>query len=107
MNKSEALEHLVKIGRSSAGQSAPARQFLGAWEEASKYGGFDVRDLGWVDDRIADAMLDVMGSISRGQKERPLDYAKNHAPHLVDDLVSVLQERLEDYEAGQSARPAP
>jgi hypothetical protein len=60
-----ALERLVKIAKSDTGQSARVANFLLAWWNARRDGGFDFTDLWMVDDTIADDMHTVFGLIMR------------------------------------------
>lgn len=61
----EALARLVKIGQSDTGQSRRVANFLLAWWNAERDGGFDFTDLWNVDRAIADDMLAVIALIAR------------------------------------------
>lgn len=60
----EALERLISIAKSSTGQSRRVANFLLAWWNADRDGGFDFTDLWNVDAEIADDMLSVIALIA-------------------------------------------
>jgi hypothetical protein len=59
-----ALDRLVKHAQGDTGQSRRVANFLLAWWNASRDGGFDFTDLWNVDDAIADDMITVMRLIA-------------------------------------------
>lgn len=61
----EALERLIKIAKSDTGQSARVANFLLAWWNARRDGGFGLTDLWNVDRAIADDMIVIFGFVSR------------------------------------------
>jgi hypothetical protein len=67
MNLAEqaALERLLAIAKSDTGQSRRVANFLLAWWNAGRDGGFDFTDLWNVDAAIADDMMTVIGFIRR------------------------------------------
>lgn len=60
----EALARLVRIGLGNTGQSGRVANFLLAWWNASRDGGFDLVDLWSVDLAIAQDMLRVFALIA-------------------------------------------
>lgn len=60
-----ALNRLLKIARSDTGQSSRVANFLLAWWNASRDGGFDLTDLWNVDTAIARDMAIVFGYVAR------------------------------------------
>lgn len=60
-----ALERLIEIAKSDTGQSKRVANFLLAWWNAERDGGFDLTDLWAVDTAIADDMMTVIGFIRR------------------------------------------
>jgi hypothetical protein len=60
----EALERLIKIAKSDTGQSSRVANFLLAWWNAPRDGGFDMTDLWNVDRAIADDMCVVFNLIA-------------------------------------------
>lgn len=63
----KALDRLVDIARSDTGQGARVANFLLAWWNAGRDGGFDLTDLWNVDEAIADDMQTVFGLIARSR----------------------------------------
>jgi hypothetical protein len=61
----EALERLIKIAKSDTGQSRLVADFLLAWWNASRDGGFDLTHLWNVDRAISDDMCAVFKLIAR------------------------------------------
>lgn len=61
----EALERLLKIAKGDTGQSRRVANFLLAWWNAEKCGGFDFTDLWSVDAAIASDMLLLVSCIAR------------------------------------------
>lgn len=62
---SEALDRLVKIAKSDTGQAKRVANFLLAWWNASRDGGFDLTDLWNVDQAIADDMVTVFAMVAQ------------------------------------------
>lgn len=60
-----ALHRLLLIARSDTGQSRRVANFLLAWWNAGRDGGFDMTDLWQVDRAIADDMIAVFALVSR------------------------------------------
>ena len=60
-----ALERLLAIAKSDTGQSRRVANFLLAWWNAGRDGGFDFTDLWMVDAAIADDMVTVIAMIRR------------------------------------------
>lgn len=60
-----ALHRLLLIAKSDTGQSSRVANFLLAWWNAGRDGGFDMTDLWNVDREIADDMIKVFALISR------------------------------------------
>lgn len=54
-----AIERLLKVARSNTGQSVRCANFLLAWWNATRDGGFDLTDLWNVDEELADDMITV------------------------------------------------
>jgi hypothetical protein len=54
-----ALERLIRIAQGDSGQCRIVANFLLAWWNAAKYGGFDLTDVWAVDSKIAADMLAV------------------------------------------------
>jgi hypothetical protein len=61
----EALERLISIAQSDTGQSRRVANFLLAWWNASRDGGFDLTDLWHVDKAIADDMILVFTLVAQ------------------------------------------
>ncbi len=59
-----ALKRLLKIAHSDTGQSKIVADFLLAWWNARRCGGFDLTDIWGVDRRIADDMVSVFKLIA-------------------------------------------
>lgn len=64
-NSMEALARLVAIAKSDTGQSRRVANFLLAWWNADRDGGFDFVDLWNVDEAIADDMTIVFAMVAR------------------------------------------
>lgn len=60
-----ALSRLVVIAKSDTGQSGRVANFLLAWWNAKRDGGFDLTDLWNVDESIADDMISVFTMVAR------------------------------------------
>lgn len=60
----EAVRRLISIAESDTGQSRRAANFLLAWWNADRDGGFDLRDLWNVDDVISNDMVTVFGMVA-------------------------------------------
>jgi hypothetical protein len=60
----EAISRLLKIASGDTGQSGRAANFLLAWWNASRDGGFDLTDLWNVDQAIADDMVTVFNFVA-------------------------------------------
>lgn len=60
-----ALERLLKIARSDTGQASRVANFLLAWWNAGRDGGFDLTDLWNVDTAIANDMVTVFAYVAR------------------------------------------
>lgn len=60
----EALARLIAIARSDTGQAARVANFLLAWWNAGRDGGFDLTDLWNVDQAIADDMIAVFTMVA-------------------------------------------
>lgn len=65
-----ALERLIAIAKSDTGQSRRVANFLLAWWNAGRDGGFDFTDLWMVDEAIASDMMTVLELI-RGSRSYP------------------------------------
>lgn len=63
----EALGRLIDIARSDTGQAARVANFLLAWWNAERDGGFDLTDLWMVDQSIADDMILVFALAARSR----------------------------------------
>lgn len=60
----DALMRLIDIAKSDTGQSARVANFLLAWWNARRDGGFDLTDLWNVDAAIADDMVSVFRMVA-------------------------------------------
>lgn len=63
--ESDAIDRLFAIARSDTGQSRRVANFLLAWWNASRDGGFDLTDLWNVDTEIADDMVTVFAMVAQ------------------------------------------
>lgn len=61
----DALERLIAIAKSDTGQARRVANFLLAWWNASRDGGFDFTDLWQLDRQIRDDMVVVFAFIGR------------------------------------------
>lgn len=61
----EAIDRLVTIAKRDTGQSRLVANFLLAWWNASRDGGFDLTDLWNVDEKIADDMITVFRLVAK------------------------------------------
>lgn len=59
-----AIERLLRIAKSDTGQSRKVADFLLAWWNASRDGGFDLTHLWNVDQAIADDMITVFAFVA-------------------------------------------
>jgi hypothetical protein len=89
----EALERLLKIAKSDTGQSGRVANFLLAWWNASRDGGFDLTDLWNVDRAIADDMIKVFSFVA-------------HTHHYPDSLGlgAVFEQMVTDWRRPKRAR---
>lgn len=60
-----ALERLIKIAKSDTGQSRKVADFLLAWWNPARCGGFDLTDVWGVDAGIAQDMMVIFGFLTR------------------------------------------
>ncbi|WP_445222206.1 hypothetical protein ACKWRH_21360 [Bradyrhizobium sp. Pa8] len=65
LEEREALERLLEIAKSDTGQSKRVANFLLAWWNASRDGGFDLIDLWSVDQEIKDDMVTIFAVVAR------------------------------------------
>ena len=65
--KEQALGRLVAIARGDTGQSARVANFLLAWWNADRDGGFDFTDLWMLDEAIVDDILLVIKLIANNR----------------------------------------
>ncbi len=63
----DALERLIAIARRDTGQSRLVANFLLAWWNASRDGGFDFTDLWNVDQAICDDMVTVFAYVANSR----------------------------------------
>jgi hypothetical protein len=61
---SNSLQRLIKVAKSKTLQSRPIANFLLAWWDAKKYGGFDFRDLWDIDKDLVCDMMNVLRIIA-------------------------------------------
>jgi len=61
----EALHRLVRIASGNGPHARRAADFLLAWLDAEDHGGWDPRDLSFVDRRTAQDILDVLKSVHK------------------------------------------
>jgi hypothetical protein len=65
--ETQALERLLEIADRDTGQSCRVANFLLAWWNAERDGGFDLTDLWSVDTDICNDMLVIVGFITRSR----------------------------------------
>jgi hypothetical protein len=65
LDEREALERLIEIAKSDTGQSARVANFLLAWWNATRDGGFDLIDLWHLDQQIKDDMVAIFAVVAR------------------------------------------
>ena len=61
---SNSLQRLIKVAKSKTLQSRPIANFLLAWLDAKKYGGFDFTDLWDIDKDLVGDIMNVLRIIS-------------------------------------------
>jgi|SRR6185437_10651033 len=61
----DALRRLLVLARDDSGQRTRVREFLLAWWNAQRCGGFDVMDVGSLDAELAADVVVVFGMIAR------------------------------------------
>jgi hypothetical protein len=79
-----SLQRLVKVAKSKTPQSRPVANFLLAWWDAKKYGGFDFVDLWDLDKDLVDDIINVLRIISI---ERSYPSALGHE----EDFLVIIQ----------------
>jgi len=85
-----ALERLIDHAGKSYGQSRLTANFLLAWWNATKLGGFDFTDLWNVDENIRDDMFTVLNFVAKhhtypdqlGYGEQFLELIEQHRPDI-------------------------
>jgi hypothetical protein len=61
---SNSLQRLIKVAKSKTPQSLPIANFLLAWWDARKYGGFDFTDLWDIDKDLVGDIINVLRIIA-------------------------------------------
>jgi len=59
-----SLQRLIKVAKSKTPQSRPIANFLLAWADATKYGGFDFTDLWDIDKDMVGDIMNVLRIIA-------------------------------------------
>ncbi len=86
-----ALERLLEIAGSDAGQSRRVANFLITWPNTGTCGGFDLTELWPVDVEISDDMLTIIHLVSRlnaypdvlGYREEFTQLVRDWRPHVI------------------------